>query len=120
MYLVKRRLCVLQTEDLFRDDDTARGDGPSSMLEGLVIERNLSSEQLSAALPKSGSAADETDAAQLTLNAPALLDRPVPARANPMARLHELGMTLVLAFWWPRIRRCVAFMCDFPAWHAHI
>ena len=95
----ERRSCLLQTEDMFRDDDTARGDGPSSLLEGLVIERNLSSEQLTATLPKSGSAIDDTDAAQLTVNAPALLDRPVPARANPMARLHELGTTLLLALW---------------------
>ena len=86
-----REICVLQTEDMFRDDDTARGDGPSSLLEGLVIERNLSGEQLTAALSKSGTSADEADRAQLTVNAPALLDRPVPARANPMARIHELG-----------------------------
>ena len=32
---------MLQTEDMFRDDDTARGDGPSSLLEGLVFSRRI-------------------------------------------------------------------------------
>ena len=92
---------MLQTEDMFRDDDTARGDGPSSLLEGLVIERNLSGEQVTATLSKSGTSADEEDRAQLTVNAPALLDRPVPARANPMARIHELGVHTSACYGYP-------------------
>ena len=93
-----RGVWVLQTDDMFRDDDAAWGDGPSSQLEGLVIERNLSGEQLAAAVSGSRAAVDDADEAQLTLNAPALLHRPIPARANPMARLHEPGTT-----WHPAI-----------------
>ena len=89
-----RDTSVLQTEEMFRDDDTARGEGPAS-LERLVIERNLSAEQLHAALSKSGASTEEPDEAQLTASSPAQLDRPLPARANPMARIHELGATPV-------------------------
>ena len=83
-----RRGCVLQTEEMFRDIDAS---APEHGLQGLVIERNMSTEQLETAHSKSGIAADRPDDSQLTVNAPALLDRPVPAKANPMARLHETG-----------------------------
>ena len=85
---------MLQTEDMFRDIDTA---APEHGLQGLVIERNMSTEQLEAAHSKSGIAADRPDDSQLTVNAPALLDRPVPAKANPMARFHETGTAASLS-----------------------
>lgn len=109
-----RGIWVLQTEEMFRDDDTARGDGPSSLLQGLVIERNLSGEHLTAAVSKGRTAVDDTDEAQLILNAPALLDRPVPARANPMARLHELGVTCSTS------HRQQAISSGLSAWRAQI
>ncbi len=79
-----------QTEDMFRDIDgpVPKGQMPDGELQRLVIERNLSSEQFEAPNPRSPTNG-EVERTQMTVNAPALLDRPVPARANPMARLHE-------------------------------
>lgn len=81
---------MLQTEDMFRDPDAPvpEGQRPDGELQRLIIERNLSSDQFEA--PNLRSATNgEAEGTQMTINAPALLDRPVPARANPMARFHE-------------------------------
>lgn len=81
---------MLQTEDMFRDPDAPvpESQRPDGELQRLVIERNLSSDQSEA--PNVRSATNgEAEGMQMTVNAPALLDRPVPARANPMARFHE-------------------------------
>ena len=80
--------CKLQLENTFDDPDIGV---PDAQLERLVIERNISSEQLDAGQPEGAPGPDEREDAQLTVNGPQLLEKPVPARANPMARLHESG-----------------------------
>ena len=65
-----------------------RARGQTASYRGMIIERNLSSDQFEA--PNLRSATNGgAEGTQMTVNAPALLDRPVPARANPMARFHE-------------------------------
>ena len=62
-----------------------------AQLDRLVIERNISTERLDAGQSESAPAPDEGEDAEVTVNGPQLLEKPVPARANPMARLHESG-----------------------------
>ena len=83
-------LVMLQTEDMFRDPDAPvpEGQRPDGELQRLIIERNLSSDQFEAPNLRSVTNGG-AEGTQMTVNAPALLDRPVPARANPMARFHE-------------------------------
>ena len=79
---------TLQLENTFEDPDVG---APDAQLERLVIERNISSEHLDAGQPEGAPGPDGREDAQLTVNGPQLLEKPVPARANPMARLHESG-----------------------------
>ncbi|BDA50813.1 probable inward rectifier potassium channel 2 [Coccomyxa sp. Obi] len=61
-------------EDVFRQD---------SQLEGVIVDRDM---------PPNGATVthhQQEDAEQLTVNMPNLLDRPVPAKPNPMARFAE-------------------------------
>jgi hypothetical protein len=79
----------LQGEDLFNSE------GSSTQLDGLVIEQNsafASEQRLSSPRQQRGSAGG-SDAEQFTINTPHLLDRPVPAKPNPMARLIESSET---------------------------
>ncbi len=72
--LYTTRSVLPSQEDIFRQD---------SQLEGVTVDRSL---------PSSGPSMTQhhqEDAEQLTVNMPNLLDRPVPAKPNPMARFAE-------------------------------
>ena len=79
-----------QLENTFELEDPDIG-VPDAQLERLVIERNVSAERLDAGQPGGAPGPDEREDAQLTVSGPQLLEKPVPASANPMARLHESG-----------------------------
>ena len=98
--------CKLQLENTFDDPDIGV---PDAQLERLVIERNISAEQLDAGQLEGAPGPDEREDAQLTMNGPQLLEKPVPARANPMARLHESGRRAAAGHAFRR-----------PASHAHV
>ena len=95
-----------QLENTFDDPDLG---APDARLERLVIERNISAERLDAGQPKGAPGPDEREDAQLTVNGPQLLEKPVPASANPMARLHESGRRAAPRHAFPR-----------PSSHAHV
>ena len=61
-------------DDIFRQD---------SQLEGVTVDQSMPSSGPTMTLHH------QEDAEQLTVNMPNLLDRPVPAKPNPMARFAE-------------------------------
>lgn len=78
-HVLEREFC-LQDEELFRSEG-------STQLDGIMIDRMAGSSEEQSQRPHS-------EPEQFTVNAPHLLDRPVPAKPNPMARFIESSAQL--------------------------